>query len=538
MLPPRAGGAAPADAARPASEQTGGAGLPAGAQQRPSWPARAAGLVRRHWLIAALLVAGLVLRVLAQVAYQPPLIYVDTLKYLYGASPGSEPLSYTAVLRVVLHAGGLSLAAALQHLLGLAMGLALYVVLLRRGARRWLAAVAAAPVLLDAYQLQMEQTIMPDVWFEALIVAGLAVPLWRRSLSLRLVVAAGLILGVSATFKQLGEVLALPAVVYLLVAEDRWRARLTKAVALCLAFLLPILAYCTWSYARHGHFRLAHGQLTTGRLVASADCATLKLPPTVRLLCPTPHQQSFGPDWIEHSGHSPLYATPLPPDAKRFKLIAQLNSAVVSQQPLRVAASIASDWVRLFDVTRSPTSWVTPIRRFQFQTYYPTYPPWVTLAPGNVIVVGVQKVAFGRFVHSPLKPAYGGAAHVNQPLASFLRGYQLHGGYTPGPLFALLAIAGFAGSVLALPRRRTAAGDRVLALASLLFTISAAVLLMVPDLYEFSWRYQLPALVTLPPAGVLGLSALLSYHRSRRDAAAPPTAAPVPGGPGTGAPAA
>ena len=43
----------------------------------------------------------------------------------------------------------------------------------------WLAALAAAPVLLDGYELQIEQTIMPDVWFEACIVAGLALLLWR-----------------------------------------------------------------------------------------------------------------------------------------------------------------------------------------------------------------------------------------------------------------------------------------------------------------------------------------------------------------------
>ena len=58
------------------------------------------------------------------------------------------------------------------------MAVVLYVLLLRRGVSRWLAALAIAPVLLDAYQLQIEQTIMPDVWFEALIVAGLAILLW------------------------------------------------------------------------------------------------------------------------------------------------------------------------------------------------------------------------------------------------------------------------------------------------------------------------------------------------------------------------
>src|SRR5437660_924221 len=42
--------------------------------------ARAAGLLRRHWLIAMLLAAGLVLRVLTIMAYRPALLYIDTLK--------------------------------------------------------------------------------------------------------------------------------------------------------------------------------------------------------------------------------------------------------------------------------------------------------------------------------------------------------------------------------------------------------------------------------------------------------------------------
>ena len=40
------------------------------------WQAAAAGL-RRHWLAAALLTAGLVLRVLVQLAYRPALFYID-----------------------------------------------------------------------------------------------------------------------------------------------------------------------------------------------------------------------------------------------------------------------------------------------------------------------------------------------------------------------------------------------------------------------------------------------------------------------------
>ena len=132
--------------------------------------------MRRHWLITALLLAGLVLRGLSTAAYQPALLYIDSLKYLFGAWPGNDPLGYNVILKVLLVGGDLNTVTVIQHLVGLAMAVVLYLLLLRRGTPRWLAALAAAPVLLDAYQVQIEQTIMPDVWFEALIVAGPGAP--------------------------------------------------------------------------------------------------------------------------------------------------------------------------------------------------------------------------------------------------------------------------------------------------------------------------------------------------------------------------
>jgi len=512
--------------------QPGATGATGTAPGRP-WRVRAALAARRHWLVAILLAAGLVLRVLALAAYHPALIYVDTLKYLYGASPGSEPLAYTAVLRLILLVGDLGTVAAIQHLLGLAMAVVLYAVLLRRGVARWLAALAVAPVLLDAYQLQMEQTIMADVWFEAMIVAGLAVLLWRPVVTVPIAAVAGLILGSSATVKQLGQLLVLPAVLYALVAARR---RALVAVVLVAACVLPILLYSGVSYARTGHFWLAHKQPSIGRLAAAADCATLKLPAAVRPLCPTPAEQAMGPDWLEHSGKSPLYATPVAPGA-RGRLISALGSAIRHQQPGRVAVSVLQDSVRLFAVTREPSLWVVPISRWQFQTSYPTYPPWVTLGRGNVIVVGVQHRVFARFRFRTLNPSYGGRAQVDRPIAAFLRSYQLGGGYTPGPLLALFCLTGLAGSLLLLTRRGREGRSRQLALACLLFTSTAVVVLFAPDVYEFSWRYQLPAVITLVPAGVLGISALLSLGHpqagARKHLFGRPRARPHPGGDAT-----
>ena len=47
-------------------------------------------------------------------------------------------------------------------------------------------------------------------------------------------------------------------------------------------------------------------------------------------------------------------------------------------------------------------------------------------------------------------------------------------------------------------------GDRQLAVAVMLASLAAIVVVLGSDLYEFSWRYQLPALVILPVAGTFG----------------------------------
>jgi hypothetical protein len=72
--------------------------------------------------------------------------------------------------------------------------------------------------------------------------------------------------------------------------------------------------------------------------------------------------------------------------------------------------------------------------------------------------------------------------------------------------------------VIALVRRRLDPGTRRLALACLLSFGSAAFLLLVSDVFVFSWRYQTQALVALVPAGVLGLTVLGRIASSRRAA--------------------
>jgi hypothetical protein len=208
-------------------------------------------------------------------------------------------------------------------------------------------------------------------------------------------------------------------------------------------------------------------------------------------------------------------------------IVSAFTRAVIVQQPTRVLASIAGDAGRLFAISRVGVPGDTPIARWQFQTSYPSYQNYIRHNSANVIILGLklQTTQVG-YIYEPLNPSYGGKAQVIKPLAEFMRGYQLDGGYTPGPVYLAASLLGLLGTLALLRRISSArrgrprpAGDDLaddLALACGLFFVTAATLLLASDIPEFSWRYQLPAIVTLPPAGVLGIAFVVALVRGRR----------------------
>jgi hypothetical protein len=478
---------------------------------RPS----AARLLRKHWLLALLLTAGLALRVLAQIAYRPALLYIDSIKYLYGAYPGVDPSGYLIAVRPFLETGRLDLVAAIQHLLGLAMAVALYLLMRRRGVPRWLAALGTGPILLDAYQLQNEQTIMPDTLFEALIVTGLVILLWRSHPRLWMIVGAGLAIGASASVREIGGILVLPAVCYLFTAIPGWRAKLSAGLALSVACTLPILAVSFRDYLAFKRFALApYAQSTIyGRAAAVADCAALRLPGYERPLCPTRKEQALGPDQLDHGTLSPIKSYVAPPGMHTSQIASDFSSRVFAQQPLRILRGTARDAVKLFAVHRVSDPGDTPLSRWQFRTTYPSYPPYITMRAGRLRFA--QLTAAGRLkILGRGQPQAAGRPAVIRPVAAFLRDYQLGGGYTPGPLFLLAAVAGLLGSLGLLRRRGTQ--SRQTAVTCLVMLMAGSSVLVGADVFEFSWRYQLPALVTVVPAGALGITVVTGWFTAHR----------------------
>jgi hypothetical protein len=321
-----------------------------------------------------------------------------------------------------------------------------------------------------------------------------------------------MVLGASTDVRQIGEVLIAPALIFALLATRGWRRRLGYLVVTAACFSVPVLAYMSASYLISGRFALTaqSPDILYGRAAAAANCATLSLPSYERALCPSPSFKALGIDQIINNPDGP-YRTYKPPAGVTVEQATNgFELSVLRQQPLAIPLSVARDAVRLYALTRGGSPVITPISRWQFQTAYPFYPPGVTY----------QSVASAGKLYG------GGSPVAVQPLAVFLHDYQLDGGYTPGPLLAVMTVAGALGSLLVLSRRRSgaasrpgarigraSAADRQLALAAALATLSGAAVLLGSDLFEFSWRYQLPALVTLPLADVLGYTVIAGRLR-------------------------
>jgi hypothetical protein len=239
---------------------------------------------------------------------------------------------------------------------------------------------------------------------------------------------------------------------------------------------------------------LSHQGVTSlyGRTAAAVDCATIRLPADERQICPTAAQQANGDDWLSFNPASPVQAIYQDlPRAEVNSLVTSFSKNVVRQQPLRVLDAYGRDVVKLYAADRVTDLGDPPISRWEFERSFPYITPHATKPEVDAAIA-----QFG-----------GGAPTVWRPVAAFLHDYQVDGGYTPGPLLLLFTFTGLGGSAVVLLRRRPAhVRDR--ALACLLMTGSAVFLLLVSDLFVFSWRYQLPALVTLVPAGALGISAI------------------------------
>ena len=441
----------------------------------------AASGLSRHWVFVLLILCGSVLRAVVTLAYQPALFYSDSADYLlhaYSLRLSSwHPPGYSVFLRVVLSTGTLAAVPITQHLIVLGSSILLYATLMRLGVRTQLAGLACAPLLADAYQLQIEQYMLSEALFEALIICMIATLLWSPCLTKRRVVLTGLLLGAAAVVRLDAIGLMLPVVGFAVARRVAWR----RTVALLAIAAIPLLGIASLRATEGAGFSITGGMggiWLYGRVAPFANCSIAQIPYQEKRLCPAqPLGKRPGTSWFENSPYSParlVRAGRAVPSGE----LSDFARRIIVAQPLGYLRAVIDSFASQFRLTRSQAAGG------------PTVEPWIFATSAG---------ARDRYSPNPesMVALYGGPGpKLNLALAEWLRRYQ-RWAYTPGPVMAICLLIALAG--LYHPVR---ASHRQMGVA-LLAGLGVIVVLAATATVEFTWRYVLPSLVLLPCAAVL-----------------------------------
>ncbi len=469
---------------------------------------------------------GAALRVVVMVAFRPGLLFLqDSYEYLLNAAhlqPGLvRPIGYALLLRVLQPVGALAVVPALQHLLGLAAASVLYATLLRLGVRRWLSALAAAPLLLDAYQIQVEQTVLAETLALALVATGLALLLGSAKPGVARLVGAGVVLAMAVLTRSAVLGLAVPLLALPVLQQVGWK----RALAAPAGLAVLLLSYAGWFASVHGSFALQgySGHLLAGRVMPFADCRLISLPADERRFCP---REALGrrpsSDFYDWLVPSPLRAHDVV-GAAGSRLAGDFAQRVIRAQPGAFTHTVTRDVVHYFRPGRSTGPLDYPIGQYSYANAYvpplghrPALRVPPDAPPGSIPYVGgrgpLTVAVYDLRLHR-ISPA------LHKGLAGWLASYQRRA-YTPGPVLAaclLLALAANLG--------RSPAALRRLRATAVVLSVGALGLLVLPAATAvFDYRYLLAVLPLIPAAGAAAAEIIL--HRlghARRMRQARPT---------------
>jgi hypothetical protein len=444
--------------------------------RRPRFgPVRAA--VAGNRLFSVLLVGGVLLRVFTVLGFPPALWFNDSFDFLRIADdPFPHPLrpsGYGLFLWVLKPFHSLALVTALQHAAIVGISVVGYRALVRNfEVRRWVAALAVAPLLLDAYQVELEHLVLSDTVFTVLILAAWLLLARPGKAGWRGAGLVGALLGVAAVTRTVGVPLFLLALLYLVLRRTRW----TAFAALAAAFVLPLGGYAVWFHSDYGRFGMTgvDGIFLWGRTSTFADCDRHTPPAELAHLCPygSPDTRPAASHqiWVENSPTG--WENGKPFDEKTNEQAQEFAVWAIRTQPLGYVKAVSYDFfVRTFGWKRHHYPTVGTEARYHFPTRVRAQKPLPMIGGGD------RFSAVRDYEHG------SGETHIVDPFAGWLRTYQDHV-FVRGTMLGAVLLAGLAGVLRRRLRKETA----------LLWTTAVTLLAVPPLTVDFDYRYMLPAM--------------------------------------------
>jgi hypothetical protein len=404
-----------------------------------------------------LIVLGLaaLLRLVTMIAYFPVFWYSDSFGYLPPALDPYpfvvRPVGYSLLLLWPLRVfHNVAVVAVVQHVFGLLAGTLIYVLLRHRFRfASWTATLAAAPVLLSAYEIQLEHFMMSDALFMILTVTALVIALWRQVPSILACIAVGLLLAAAAITRTEGLPMVAAFALALLVSYASFPERLVRIVALGVSFVFPLLVYATWFQDVHGTFELDStfgGAFLAARVEPFADCSVIHPPADERWLCvTTPVSRRLQPDdylW-RPAAVTPLNKPPTGPEfsAETSTVAQKFAIHAIEHQPLAYSASVWRMFLQTFKWNSGPYT------NGQQTWMFPAHQPETVAQLARANRGGTTDQSFYQY-NGGRNPD----TEFRQPWAGILRAYQ-DVAIVPPPALGGILIIGLIGICLAFRRR-------------------------------------------------------------------------------------
>ena len=466
--------------------------------------------------LAVVVAAGLVLRLVVSVVYQPALMNnADSATYIVMADGGlfGDPVRTTGypLFMIAVHAisDALAFTIAVQHLLGVATALLLYGIGRRAGAPVWAATIGAAAVLLSLDQIVLEHIILSEALFIFVFVAALYAsvralddpgPLYRAfDTRFAWLLAAGVLLALAAWVRGVAAPLTPFLLLWILLAiPGTWRRRVANAAIAGAAVAVLMLTYFALNDMRTGTFGLTQssGWGLYSRTAPLADCNQFTPPEGAESLCEqTPPGTRNGPDYYGWEPGSPAVKLfTYPPNGD--DVLGEFARESIKAQPRAYAYAVGTDVLRYF---------------------LPDYHTYAFGGPGyDTLDIQRQDPALEHEVWGWLSGYYTGIdqRRLDGPVSVLS---EIQDWVRVQPLLMLGAmLLGLAGIVFTRGRVR----------AVLILLCGAGLLLfVVPSATaNYNARYAIPSGGPIVLAGAIGAWALLGRLRERRAGAAERTA--------------